>query len=120
MPRAVRILSALSLALAVQAFPTPLPTSRTSNTRLFEGTIETLEFKIFPDGRVQEVVRGVKGSNCHKVTEKINESLGKVIDSAPTEELYEQEIVVEQTLTETVGGDSASGTGDSWEGQSSW
>jgi Protein of unknown function (DUF2997) len=60
-------------------------------------------------------VRGIKGGNCHKVTEKINEQLGKVVNSAPTEELYEQKVVVDQTLinTESTGGSS-------WEGGNSW
>jgi len=80
------------------------------------GSIEQIEFKIYPDGRVEETVRGVKGGNCHTVTEKINEALGKVIASAPTEELYEQEVVIDQTLTQT------EGTGSSWDGStpSSW
>ena len=30
------------------------------------GSIERIEFKIYPDGRVEETVRGVKGNNCHK------------------------------------------------------
>lgn len=93
----------------------PSPTSRAS-TRLWSenGRIEQIEFKIYPDGRVEETVRGVKGENCHKVTEKINEKLGKVIQSAPTEEMYEQEVVIDQTLTESI-----SDSGSSWEGQSS-
>jgi sensor histidine kinase YesM len=91
----------------------------TSSTRLNDSQVETLEFKIYPDGRVEEIVRGIKGSNCHKVTEGINEMLGKVVATAPTEEMYEQEVVIEQTVTETVG--ESSGTGDaSWEGKSSW
>lgn len=80
--------------------------------------MEQIEFKIFPDGRVEEIVRGVKGNNCHKVTEDINNALGKVVASQPTEEMYEQELVVEQTLTETLG-ESTSG-GNSWDGQSTW
>lgn len=78
--------------------------------------LEQIEFKIYPDGRVEETVKGVRGYNCHKVTEKINESLGKVIDSSPTEDLYENEVVItnEQTLSNQVN------TDDSWEGQSSW
>ena len=80
------------------------------------GNVEQIEFKIYPDGRIEETVRGVKGNNCHKVTEKINESLGKVVASAPTEEMYEQEVVIEQTLTNNVGDGSA---GD-WEGKTSW
>jgi hypothetical protein len=83
------------------------------------GKLETLEFKIHPDGRVEEMVRGIKGGDCHKVTGKINEYLGKVISSEPTEEMFEQELVVEQTLTETVG-DNLSGDASSWEGKSSW
>ena len=81
--------------------------------------METIEFKLYPDGRVEETVRGVKGNNCHKVTEGINEMLGKVVASEPTEEAYEQELVVESTVTESVT-DGSSGSGDSWEGSSSW
>ncbi|CAJ1970129.1 unnamed protein product [Cylindrotheca closterium] len=82
--------------------------------------VQSIEFKIYPDGRVEEKVIGVKGGNCHSVTEKINESLGKVVESAPTEELYENEVVVttEQTITNSV---STNNDNDaSWEGQSSW
>ena len=91
-----------------------------STTRLNEGRLETIEFKIFPDGRVQEVVRGVKGGDCHSVTEQINEALGHVYETAPTEEMYEQEIVIENTntLTNSVSEDSSSAS--SWEGKSSW
>ena len=76
------------------------------------GAIEQIEFKIFPDGRVEETVRGVKGNNCHKVTEKINESLGVVVDSSPTTEMFEQEVVINQEITLKDGSD--------WEGSSSW
>lgn len=78
------------------------------------GSIEQIEFKIYPDGRIEETVRGVKGGNCHKVTEKINEQLGKVVDSSPTEEMYEQEVLMDQTLTNT--------ESTSWDGStpSSW
>ena len=79
------------------------------------GNIETIEFKIYPDGRVEETVRGVKGGNCHQVTDKINEQLGKVVDTAPTEEMYEQDLTVDQTLTQTDGGASWDGsTPTSW------
>jgi Protein of unknown function (DUF2997) len=77
------------------------------------GAVEQIEFKIYPDGRVEEIVRGVKGNNCHKVTEQINEQLGKVIQTQPTEEMYEQEVEVKQTLYQSdVSGD--------WEGSSTW
>jgi hypothetical protein len=31
--------------------------------------MERIEFTIHPDGRVEELVVGVKGENCHKVNE---------------------------------------------------
>ena len=79
------------------------------------GQIEQIEFKIYPDGRVEETVRGVKGNNCHKVTEEINAALGEVVASQPTEEMYEQELTVDQTLYNT----DSTGSSD-WEGSSSW
>uniref|UniRef100_A0A7S2YGR7 Uncharacterized protein n=1 Tax=Entomoneis paludosa TaxID=265537 RepID=A0A7S2YGR7_9STRA len=79
------------------------------------GSLEQIEFKIYPDGRIEETVRGVKGGECHKVTEKINELLGEVVASQPTEEMYEQEIVTDQTLY-----NSESSGDSSWEGSSSW
>lgn len=98
----------------MQAF---VPTSHWAgylpSTKLKNGNIEQIEFKIFPDGRIEETVRGVKGGDCHKVTEEINKNLGKVVDSSPTEEMYEQEITIDQTL-EVNSNDSG------WEGSSSW
>jgi hypothetical protein len=76
----------------------------TTTTRLLDssgGGIEQIEFKIYPDGRVEETVRGIKGNNCHHVTEAINEKLGEVVASVPTAELYEQEVVLDQTLIQT-------------------
>jgi Protein of unknown function (DUF2997) len=94
-------------------------TSDASPSRLASGggygNIEQMEYKIYPDGRVEELVRGIKGNNCHKVTQSIHEQLGEVIATQPTEELYEQEVQVSQTLYNT---DSTSGGGD-WS-SSSW
>ena len=73
------------------------------------GQLERIEFKIYPDGRVEEIVRGVKGANCHKITEDINKALGVVISTTPTEEMFEEEIVVNQKITQS-----------DWEGSSSW
>ncbi|KAL7535394.1 hypothetical protein ACHAXR_006463 [Thalassiosira sp. AJA248-18] len=75
------------------------------------GGIEEIEFRIYPDGRVTEVVRGVKGANCQDVTEAINKQLGNVVDSQPTEEMFEEEQTVDLTLEQKEGG---------WEGSSSW
>ena len=41
----------------------------------------------------------------------INKQLGNVVDSAPTEEMFEEEVVIETTLENKDGG---------WEGSSSW
>ena len=122
--RSMNLLALLVVALAVavtQGFCPASTFGRSSSSALYDGpsNMETIEFKIYPDGRVEETVRGVKGNNCHKVTEGINEMLGKVVASEPTEEAYEQELVVESTVTESVT-DGSSGSGDSWEGSSSW
>ena len=85
-----------------------------NNFRLYEGgSMEEIEFRIYPDGRVTEVVRGVKGENCEKITEAINNQLGNVVASQPTEEMFEQEVVIDQTIQEK-GGDGG------WDGASSW
>lgn len=103
-----------ALIFSVYGFaPRPPSSCRTpTTTTRLQGRIEQIEFKIYSDGRVEEVVRGVKGENCQGVTETINEALGEVILSNPTEEMFEQDVVIDQTLTESVG--------DSWEGKSSW
>ncbi len=79
------------------------------------GRMERIEYKIYPDGRVEEKVLGVKGEDCLEITREINEKLGEVISTTPTEEMFEEEIKIDQTLTNT-DGDS----GGSWEGSSSW
>lgn len=75
------------------------------------GGIEEIEFRIYPDGRVTEIVRGVKGKNCQSVTEAINKQLGNVVASSPTEEMFEEEVLVKTTLEQKDGG---------WDGASSW
>ncbi len=110
-----RSLILLTVILEVaQAFAPSIhnPTNFLSSTSLKNGNIEQIEFKIYPDGRIEETVRGVKGGDCHKVTEDINKSLGKVVDSKPTEEMYEQEIVIDQTVSVE--------SNNGWEGSSSW
>jgi|EP00979_Chaetoceros_neogracilis_P003508 hypothetical protein len=84
-----------------------------SSTMLRAGNIEQIEFKIFPDGRIEETVTGVKGGECHKITEEINKNLGKVVASKPTEELYEQEITIAQTV-------QVNNNDGGWEGSSTW
>jgi len=105
-------LVACSAVMPANAFVSA-PKTQTSRSQLNNdgGGIEEIEFRIYPDGRITEVVRGVKGNNCQSVTESINKALGNVVDSQPTEEMFEEEVMVEQTLENKDGG---------WEGASSW
>jgi Protein of unknown function (DUF2997) len=50
--------------------------------------METLEFVIFPDGRVQEKVTGIVGSSCAEVTAAIEAQLGRVISQETTSEYF--------------------------------
>lgn len=50
--------------------------------------METLEFIIYPDGRVQEKVTGIVGASCAEVTAAIEAQLGKVLVQEPTSEYY--------------------------------
>ena len=50
--------------------------------------METLEFIIYPDGRVKETVTGIVGSSCQEVTAAIEAQLGVVIDRKTTSDYY--------------------------------
>ena len=52
--------------------------------------METLEFIIYPDGRVQETVTGIIGSSCAEVTAAIEEKLGQVTTVQPTADYFAQ------------------------------
>ena len=52
--------------------------------------METLEFIIYPDGRVKEMVTGIVGSSCAEVTAAIEEQLGHVVSQQTTSEYYAQ------------------------------
>ena len=47
-------------------------------------SMETLEFIIYPDGRVQEKVTGVVGQSCTVVTAAIESELGDVVSQTQT------------------------------------
>ncbi|MCU0535947.1 MAG: DUF2997 domain-containing protein [Hydrococcus sp. Prado102] len=54
--------------------------------------METLEFIIYPDGRVKETVTGIVGSSCQEVTAAIEAQLGKVVSVEKTSEHYAQTV----------------------------
>ncbi len=53
--------------------------------------METLEFIIYPDGRVQEKVTGIIGASCQEVTAAIEAQLGNVVSQQNTSEYFAQE-----------------------------
>jgi hypothetical protein len=54
--------------------------------------METLEFIIYPDGRVQEKVTGVVGASCAEVTAAIEEKLGIVLHQEQTSDYFTQPV----------------------------
>ncbi len=59
--------------------------------------METLEFVIYPDGRVKEKVTGIVGSSCAEVTAAIEAQLGQVLSQEQTSEFFAA--AVQQTNT---------------------
>jgi Protein of unknown function (DUF2997) len=60
-------------------------------------SMETLEFIIYPDGRVQEQVTGVVGQSCTVVTAAIESALGDVVNQTHTAEYFAQNLEVTVT-----------------------
>ncbi len=60
--------------------------------------METLEFIIYPDGRVKETVTGIVGASCQEVTAAIEAQLGVVVDQAQTSDYYAQETNQSETV----------------------
>lgn len=54
--------------------------------------METLEFIIYPDGRVQEKVTGIIGASCAEVTAAIEAQLGEVLTQEPTSEYFKAQL----------------------------
>jgi Protein of unknown function (DUF2997) len=61
--------------------------------------METLEFVIYPDGRVKEMVTGIVGSSCADVTAAIEAQLGEVVAQGKTSEYYAQPVVVSSNVS---------------------
>jgi Protein of unknown function (DUF2997) len=62
--------------------------------------METLEFIIYPDGRVEERVTGIIGSSCAEITAAIEEKLGIVAHRELTSENFAQQQVNSQSATQ--------------------
>lgn len=63
--------------------------------------METLEFIIYPDGRVKETVTGIVGASCQEVTAAIEKQLGVVIDQKQTSDYYAQEVKSTNAVAQT-------------------
>ncbi|HEY9829081.1 MAG TPA: DUF2997 domain-containing protein [Stenomitos sp.] len=55
-------------------------------------SMETLEFIIYPDGRVQEKVTGIIGASCAEVTAAIEAQLGRVVSQETTSDYFAQKL----------------------------
>jgi hypothetical protein len=64
-------------------------------------SLETLEFIIYPDGRVKEMVTGIIGSSCQEVTAAIEAQLGQVVSQENTADYYQQTLDQSQSLTQS-------------------
>jgi hypothetical protein len=62
--------------------------------------METLEFIIYPDGRVEERVTGIVGSSCAEVTAAIEAKLGIVAHRELTSENFAQQQLISQSDTQ--------------------
>lgn len=62
-------------------------------------SMETLEFLIYPDGRVQEKVTGIIGASCAEVTAAIEAQLGTVVSGEHTSEYFAQTLEQSATVT---------------------
>jgi Protein of unknown function (DUF2997) len=61
--------------------------------------METLEFIIYPDGRVLEKVTGIVGTSCADVTAQIEAQLGRVVAQSETSEYFAQKVIQDATIT---------------------
>lgn len=48
----------------------------------------TIRYRIRPDGRVEQLVEGVRGQACEALTERIESRIGTVRSRVPTSEAF--------------------------------
>lgn len=61
--------------------------------------METLEFVIYPDGRVEEKVTGVIGAACTEVTAALEAELGQVTSHQPSSEFFNNALTQTDAVT---------------------
>lgn len=61
--------------------------------------METLEFIIYPDGRVKEKVTGIVGASCLEVTAAIEAELGLVVNEEKTAAYFAQKATESEKAT---------------------
>ena len=86
------------LAATAAAFGGPRRAALKRRRTALHGETVRVKFRIYPDGRVEETVSGIRGSDCTKVTEELNEKLGKVTQTKPTEEMFQEKVQVEDSV----------------------
>lgn len=69
-------------------------------------SMETLEFIIYPDGRVKEKVTGIVGKSCEEVTAAIESQLGNVVSNEKTSEYFTEKISQESLTNSKVSNQS--------------
>jgi hypothetical protein len=62
--------------------------------------METLEFIIYPDGRVKETVTGIVGKSCAEVTALIEAQLGVVVSQSTTADYFAQNPTVSSQVNQ--------------------
>jgi hypothetical protein len=60
--------------------------------------LQTIRYRIRPDGRVEETVEGLAGAACERLTESIEASLGTVQQRQPTAEAFQPSVLVQTQL----------------------
>jgi hypothetical protein len=63
-------------------------------------SLETLEFIIYPDGRVKEQVTGIVGHSCQEITAAIEAQLGQVVSQEKTADYYQKSLANPQSVTQ--------------------
>jgi|TARA_B100000029_G_scaffold74703_1_gene66522 hypothetical protein len=61
---------------------------------------QSIKFTIRQDGTVTEEVMGVVGPNCEKLTQRIEDKLGNVLQREQKPSYYQQAVVAEELVEE--------------------